>query len=293
MFPQGTSERVLEACQQDDRRIGAASQQVVDGGPVDVGKFGDNNAVQHDFVVETASEPDGLCNADGGVTSNVTGEEITGHIVPGRAHRGTAARHDETSVAVGDTGSLVGLNLHPAAGVGSNLHAVEWGLAVDREVGRRIHQVIGQLAGTSPSPREVIAVVHRLWREDPHGGTVATSTRLQCSTAVSVYLQRCHPDRKLWSLHGVEVAFDEAVADLVWEHTDGRIMVDEVKSTNPELDDVADQLRRLARGGRQHFGASFAGVRFVPVAAPGRVRVYDERNDELVAVRFPAGSRPR
>lgn len=163
---------------------------------------------------------------------------------------------------------------------------------METEVGRRVHVIVGRLAGTGPTPRQVLDEVHDLWRERPYGGTTLASARLRCSTAVSVYFQRCHPDKR-WKLTGVEVALDGAVADLVWTNTrTGKVIIDELKTgiADPNSNGaLTEQLKRLSVGGRHRFDGSFSGVRLVPIMAPGRIQVYDVRNSNLAVVRTPAG----
>jgi transposase InsO family protein len=154
---------------------------------------------------------------------------------------------------------------------------------VNAEVGIRIHHVIGVLsAGETPTPLQVVAATRTLWKQQPLGGSTAASARMRCSTAVSVYFQRFSPDPHRWSLVGVEERLDGAVADLVWKDRQDRYVIDELKSGNPARPesgtDLADQLERLAAGGRSAYGHRFVGVRHVPLAAPAYAATYDLLN---------------
>lgn len=168
---------------------------------------------------------------------------------------------------------------------------------MNAQVGVRVHRVIGSLVdGPIPSPLEVVAATRQWWTHDPCGGTTAASARLRCATCVSVYFQRCVPDRKMWASTGVEVRAGRAVADLVWTHTDGRVVFDELKSgaPDPETDaELADQLMRLVEGGTELYGDKFAGVRLVPLEAPAKTRMFTTRAGALVPVRTTAGMRAR
>lgn len=160
-----------------------------------------------------------------------------------------------------------------------------------KEVGRRVHRVIAHLAvaGDAATPDEILDVVREMWRRDPVGGSVASSARLRCSTAASVYLHRFMPQG--WELVGHEVALDGAVADLVWRSA-GAVLVDEVKTGEANLDQpkVADQVRRLAGGGAAMWGERFVGVRLVPLGAPRRSTVVTlDDAGGLVPVPTPAG----
>ena len=97
------------------------------------------------------------------------------------------------------------------------------------EVGRRIHLVIEQLAGTNPGTAEVLAVVHEMWRLNPCSEGDAASSRLRCATAVAVYFQRCAPGSQ-WLVVGTEISVGRGVADLVWQDDRGRLVIDELKS---------------------------------------------------------------
>lgn len=165
---------------------------------------------------------------------------------------------------------------------------------MDREVGRRVHRAIAKLVtGPEPAgPDEVLAVVSSMWHRDPIGGSVASSARLRTSTSVSIYLARFRPG-DAWELAGCEVRLGRAVADLVWrDPANGAVVVDEVKTGVVDVSDgrVADQLRRLAVGGRARWRDDFVGVRLVPLGSPARSVLVDETGREI---EVPAGMRPR
>jgi len=165
---------------------------------------------------------------------------------------------------------------------------------VEAEVGRRIHRVIAELVDR-PEPVDaatVMATVAALWRRDPVGGSVASSARLRCSTSVAVYFNRFLPDAT-WEFAGCEVRLGRAVADLVWRRpADGTVVVDELKSGAVDVTDrrVADQLGRLASGGRARWAGRFAGVRLVPLGSPARTAMLDGYGRN---VPVPAGMVPR
>lgn len=158
---------------------------------------------------------------------------------------------------------------------------------MNREVGRRVHRVIGALAGEQDvTPATIVATVAEMWRADPVGGTVASSARVRCSSSVAVYFDRFRPAPQ-WRLDGVEVRLDAAVADLVWRGPRSRVLIDEVKSGATDVAANADQLERLAAGGRARWPGRFVGVRLVPLGAPTRSAVVTLRRGRLVPVPNP------
>lgn len=165
-----------------------------------------------------------------------------------------------------------------------------WEAAVNREIGRRVHRVIADLA-TSEGPvtgAAVLRSVRSMWATEPTGGTTASSARVRCSSSVGVYFARFAPDG--WNVVGCEEHLGLAIADLVW-HRDGRFVVDEVKSGSATVssDRIGEQLLRLAISGRQLWGDRFAGVRLVPLGSPAYAAVVAEHEGRLESVAIPEG----
>lgn len=159
---------------------------------------------------------------------------------------------------------------------------------MNREIGRRVHRVIGTLATDEEvSAARIVEAVGEMWRSEPVGGTVAASARVRCSSSVAVYFDRFRPQG--WRLEGVEVRLEGAVADLVWRGPGSQVLIDEVKSGVANLGDAAttNQLRRLCSGGSARWGRRFAGVRLVPLGSPARSAVVRLRRGGLVEVESP------
>lgn len=161
---------------------------------------------------------------------------------------------------------------------------------MDVDTGQRIHRIIGALATGAPTRDDLFAQADALWRAEPATtGVQQRSVWLRCVTASAVYFARCRPSGD-WHLTGVEVDLGGAIADLVWSAS-GAVVIDEIKSGSATIASpaIADQVRRLAIGGRARFGRRFVGVRLVPLAAPARLCTYDVVDCELVAVVSPPG----
>jgi hypothetical protein len=103
-------------------------------------------------------------------------------------------------------------------------------------------------------------------------GDNANRRRVLLSTAAghaATYLRRLAPTG--WSLLGCEFDTGNGRVDLAWQHLDGRVFFDEVKTVNRPVGVLTpswvDQAARYARGGKGHFGADFAGVRLLPIGS--------------------------
>lgn len=296
--PQARSDSRLDAgeCDHVDER--SAGKQVVDGGSVYtavLGEHGDRQLQLFEPPSEGSGDVRHLRGARGsGGAEAPVGESPTDEVVSGTTERAGLAGHAASFPDATEPQS----DLHRPAdvvtlGVGCNPQSREreWEARVHKEVGRRVHRVIAHLAaaGDAATPDEILDVVREMWRRDPVGGSVASSARLRCSTAASVYLHRFMP--RGWELLGHEVVLEEAVADLVWCTPDA-VVIDEVKTGEANLDQpkVADQARRLAAGGRARWGDRFVGVRLLPLGAPRRASVVTlDDAGGLVPVPTPAG----
>lgn len=94
----------------------------------------------------------------------------------------------------------------------------------------------------------------------------------QAASMACKYLLTYTPERP-WLVHGVEVPMGNRVADVVWEHPDGPLFIDEVKTgmpTSPERLRVEweVQTRQLAARGWEQFGDRLVGVRLLPLRHP-------------------------
>lgn len=164
----------------------------------------------------------------------------------------------------------------------------------ETESGRRVHRLVAAAleAERDGEHFDVVAAVRTMFRAAPLGAGATHALRFRCSSAANVYLLRCRPLG--WDLVGVEVRLGAAVADLVWSDGD-RFVIDELKSGAPRARGgrVADQLTRLACGGTERWGAAFAGVRLVPLAAPRTTSFHRLIDSQLHGVALPAGMEVR
>lgn len=162
---------------------------------------------------------------------------------------------------------------------------------VARQVGSVIHRLIAAAVRDDLDPQEATELVRRAWTETPLGGTTAWQARARAGLAVSVYLRRLRPAG--WELLGAEVDLGGATADLVYGRRQGEaltdVFVDEIKSGRRPLEapELADQVGRLADGGRRRWGARFAGVRVAELAHASRARFWESDGAALRPVDGP------
>lgn len=164
----------------------------------------------------------------------------------------------------------------------------------ETESGRRVHRLVAAaLEAERDGERfDVITEARTMFGAEPVGAGATHALRFRCSSAVNVYLLRCRPLG--WDLVGTEVRLAGGVADLVWSDGD-RFVIDELKSGVPRARGgrVADQLTRLACGGTKRWGAAFAGVRLVPLAAPRATSFHRLIDSQLRDAALPAGMEVR
>ena len=146
---------------------------------------------------------------------------------------------------------------------------------VERDVGTRVHRVIAGLARAHPTDRPSPAVVLSACCADLDRDRVDERVRRRAvsqglRTATNVYVGLAWPPDG-WVFAGAEVSLGGARADLVWEHTDGRVLIDELKTGAD--DTAARQVARLLAAGRRRYGTALVGVRLVPLGAINRMRL--------------------
>jgi len=137
------------------------------------------------------------------------------------------------------------------------------------------HQSIARLldSGTRhPTTSELFASVGRDELVNRQGQR-RQPVRQALLTAAAVYFRLFVPEDE-WQFVGAEVAAGAARLDLVFEHRDGRIRADEIKTGC--IDDASTyrtllaQLDRQLAGGRRTWSDAFVGVRAVLLAAPSQ-----------------------
>ena len=90
---------------------------------------------------------------------------------------------------------------------------------------------------------------------------------------VNVYLKLLKPRDA--QLIAAEMTLTGCVADLVWKHTSGLVVIDEVKSGPPaSVSKPPKQIRNLALSGHARWGADFVGVRRCPLLIPSKTLLY-------------------
>lgn len=142
----------------------------------------------------------------------------------------------------------------------------------DRMIGQRVHALIAAFlrADRVPEPREVWVAAARVFDASPLPQNAACKQRAACAT--SAYFGIFH--RADWSFTGAEADLGSGRVDLVWMTPDGLVVIDEVKMAGfaNQVDDRAtvDQVDRYRAAAAELFGDRFAGVRLLPLAAPGR-----------------------
>ncbi len=104
-------------------------------------------------------------------------------------------------------------------------------------------------------------------------GGIPRNTRLvlRVATSTGAYLNRFMPGPD-WAFLGGEMSVPGGRVDLAWQHSDGRVFFDELKTTKqntPIGTQDRAQIERYAKAGHEMFGSKFAGVRYIPLMYPG------------------------
>jgi len=144
-----------------------------------------------------------------------------------------------------------------------------------RELGTVAHVAIGELLAAGvhrPTAEEIMKLVgrHRLLQ------TVTMyrqAAKQKLVGAVAVYFRFFALDEE-WRFVGAEVPVRGSRFDLVFEGTDDRVLVDELKTgriqTVEERSAAEEQLRRHVAAGAAEYCRCFAGVRQLWLGAPTR-----------------------
>ena len=107
---------------------------------------------------------------------------------------------------------------------------------------------------------------------------------LDAVTAAGVYLRRFCPTDS-WTFVGAEYTSHACKFDLVWEHPDHGVLIDELKlgiGRGGEIATRAQIDRYLAEGAL--LWSEFVGVRLCAVHEPGRSRLYEPRSSRSALV---------
>jgi hypothetical protein len=145
---------------------------------------------------------------------------------------------------------------------------------VAAEVGRHAHRLIAKLA--SGEVNDLMAAACQLLDLAPVEGAVRASVLTALTSAATVYEQRLLPiDARLIE---VELTLSGCRADLVWEHRDGAVAIDELKwSRAPRT--LTKQIRALVASGHARWPGSFVGVRRSPLMRPSNTALFAGESD--------------
>jgi hypothetical protein len=143
-------------------------------------------------------------------------------------------------------------------------------------MGNAAHRVIGRLlaAGVDdPKPEQILSFAAREpLLHERHVYRLAARQRLIVTTAI--YWRRFLPDRASWTFLDYLVPVPGSDLDLVFEHRDGWIRSDELKTGGApalaETEALEEQLERQLAGGHEKYGERYRGVRILFPAAPVR-----------------------
>ena len=191
--------------------------------------------------------------------------------VPAEVRRESRASSDErTSTASGGANQALEPYVDPSEHLfGDEVRDVA---ERDREIGRRAHALVVGFcqAGVVPDPTQVWVAAAKVFADSPVAINHGARQRAACS--VSAYFVRFH--RPGWSFAGVELDAGTKQAHLAWETPSGVVVIDELSSggIGEVVDDRAAlaQVERSCQAGLMQWGERFAGVRLLPLAAPGR-----------------------
>lgn len=148
-------------------------------------------------------------------------------------------------------------------------------------VGERTHAAIARmLDGGVPADRanRVIAIgeaTNAVLTESPVVHPRAKAAKMSVATGVACYLSFFLPPRD-WRYVASEVVLGRGRADLVFEHGDGRVLVDEVKTGRGRVNETKarPQIDRLLAGGAERWGRQFVGVRLCALSEPQVTRLF-------------------
>lgn len=141
-----------------------------------------------------------------------------------------------------------------------------------RRIGVLAHQIVAELVAAGhrrPTPRQVMAAVaeHEITR---NVAVYRQAAHQQLGTACSLYFRLFMPDEE-WRFAGCEVSAPRTRFDLVWEDSEGRVLVDELKFGRLAASErrvFEDQLQRQLTAGSVVYADKFAGVRALLFSAP-------------------------
>lgn len=276
--PQIDAESSLELRDGDDVAEAPPGEEGLDRGPVQLGPLAhDDERMPVERCGDVAGELVGDTDLGRGVGHQLPVEEPGGRIgeeLDGWAGRSPASRHHTNPSDTPQrehrpnarSAQVIACREEPAVG------EVEVASERDRVIGQRVHALIGGYlrAGLVPAPRQIWVAAAKVFAAAPLPQNHAARQRAACATAA--YFSIFRPAG--WTFLGSEVDLGTGRVDLVWETPEGRVIIDEVKmaGSGDQVDDPATvaQVRRYCTAAAESFGERFAGVRLLPLAAPGR-----------------------
>ncbi len=161
----------------------------------------------------------------------------------------------------------------------------------DREIGRRTHALVAAFcrSGVAPEPTRVWVTTCKVFAASPM--SVNHGARQRAACAVGSYFARFH--REQWEFVGAEVDLGTGRVDLAWRTPESWFVLDELKMGGlGDVVDDADTVRQVARyaaAGSERWGEQFAGVRLLPLTAPGRALFCPPQSVRIPLRDAPAG----
>jgi hypothetical protein len=163
-------------------------------------------------------------------------------------------------------------------------------------LGLLLHQLIGRLLADgvrAPDPLELATVVaHYVARDDAVQSrpTYRQSQRQRLHLGARLYLRAFLPD-ETHTFIGSEVSAGTCSLDLLWRDAEGQYWADELKTgrTEPDSQQLHEQLGRQLAAGRRKWGAKFLGVRVCLFASPAESFFADVDGDVWTLEGTPDG----
>lgn len=166
-------------------------------------------------------------------------------------------------------------------------------LARHELIGTRVHDVIASLARTTRTPQihEILSAAERaLPHLEPNEGR---AHKQNIAGLTASYFRRLVPDPE-WRFAGAEKHLGIGRIDLLWEHTSGELLIDELKAGQASFFGTSAhhaQARRYLVGGRTAYGSRLRAVRLLCLTDPSRSLVFDDPAGPPQPLHLPLGVR--
>lgn len=277
--PENNAERGLQLRERDRVTEAPPGEKRLDGGAVQAGDLADpSERPTLQLPSDVRGEAMSSSHLDRSIDDELSANELdrgVGQVVDGQsAHATTPGHHiDLTDTPHCDTRSnrrstrVVECREEPAP-----LEEVDVANQRDQLIGQRVHALIAAhlRAGIVPESRQVWVATSRVFAQSPIPQNHGARQRAACG--VGVYFSMFF--RSTWEFIGAEVSLGAGRVDLLWRTAADLVVIDEVKmaGASDHIDDASTvaQIQRYSDAGLAEFGDRFAGVRLLPLGAPGR-----------------------